>query len=42
MRPFSPRLSHVLDCAIIGAERGSRTWRAVKRLIEWWIFGGAA
>lgn len=38
MRPFSPKLSYKLDYATIRTEQGSRLWRLIKRLLEWWIF----
>lgn len=38
MREFDPKLSAKLDNATIRAEKGSALWRAIKRLLEWWIF----
>ena len=40
MRQFNAKLSYRLDRAVVGDEGGSSFWRFIRRLIEWYIFGG--
>jgi len=39
-REFDTKLSYRLDYAVVKSEEGSSLWRFIKRLLEWWIFGG--